>query len=121
MRDVVLAQRKFARSVEQALQHSVGTMEAGRRSDQDMLADMVARNDRNQARLNALLDRLNGLEGDAAQAKDDLDMAAGLHGARLELEVLRQRMHLSQEPVGQDGDAAAPTSDSAPQSQSKAG
>lgn len=121
VRDVVLSQRKFARSVEQALDQSIARVEAGRRSDHGILADMVARNDRNQARLDTLLDRLNGLAGDDAQAKDAFDMAAGLHGARLELEVLRRRMHLSQETGEAESDVAPQTPDTAPQSQSKAG
>lgn len=96
VRDVMLSQRSFARSIENTLGQSIGKIEAGRRSDQGILADMIAQNDRNQARLTALLDRLNVLEGEGTNAEGH-DLSSGLQGARLEMEMLRRRMNIAQE------------------------
>ncbi|MGK2910813.1 MAG: hypothetical protein ACSLE1_13585 [Sphingobium sp.] len=104
VREVALTQRKFARSVEEALERSMGKMEAGRRSDHAMMADMIAQNERNQARLTALLDKLAVLE---EGVQGDHELTAELHGARLEMDVLRRRMNLSQEQTA----TAAPSAD----------
>lgn len=103
VRDVMLSQRSFARSIEKTLGQSIGKIEAGRRSDHGILADMIAQNDRNQARLTALLDRLNVLEGEGL-AGEGPDLSSGLQGARLEMEMLRRRMNIAQEQqsVGED-------------------
>ena len=94
VRDVALTQKKFARTIEGALDRSIGTIEAGRRSDHAMLADMIAQNERNQARLTQMLDRLGALEEGAS---GDHDLTAELHGARQEMDMLRRRMNISQE------------------------
>ncbi|MDX3909182.1 MAG: hypothetical protein QHC67_05115 [Sphingobium sp.] len=106
VRDVTLSQRKFARSVEQALDHSIGQLEAGRRSDHAMLANMIAQNERNQARLTAMLDQL---QSSAPRAEGTPDLAAELHGARQEMDLLRRRMNLSQEHESSLPAAAAET------------
>ncbi|AUW56715.1 hypothetical protein C1T17_00085 [Sphingobium sp. SCG-1] len=103
VRDVALSQRQFARSVEGALDRSIGKIEAARRSDHALLADMIAQNDRNQARLTAMLDRLGALEGNA-NATEGQALTAELHGARQEMDMLRRRMNLTQEQVSAQTD-----------------
>ena len=78
---------------------------------------MIAQNDRNQARLTALLDRLNVLEGEGVVGEGP-DLSNGLQGARLEMEMLRRRMNIAQEQqsvgenIRQTDDVAYRTPDS---------
>lgn len=103
VRDVALSQRQFARSVEDALDRSISKIEAGRRSDHVLLADMIAQNDRNQARLTAMLDRLGALDGNM-DTSEGQTLAAELHGARQEMDMLRRRMNITQEQVSAQPD-----------------
>jgi hypothetical protein len=97
VRRVMLNQRRFVKGMEKSLGDSVREMEAGRKGDQELLARMIAQNDGNQARLMALLDRVQALDEALSGSSDDIHLLTGLHGARLEMDVLRKRMNLLQE------------------------
>jgi hypothetical protein len=115
VRRLMLSQRRFARGVEKSLGDSIATLEQGRQGDRDMLTQMLAQNEGNQARLLALLDRLQALEeGGGENVMHDIAGDAGLHGARQEMEVLRQRMNLMQETEADTARAQAPVRNGLP-------
>jgi len=87
-------QSQMAKTVEKSLGDSIERIEAGRKSDQDVLAQMISQNEGNQARLLALLDRLQATDAAKSAQYGDPLSDTGLHGARLEMDVLRRRMHL---------------------------
>jgi hypothetical protein len=114
VRRVMLNQKRFVRNVEKSLGGSVDRMESGRRADQDMLTAMMSQNEVNQARLMALLDRLQATEEAAIGSGDDIGAITGLHGARLEMDVLRRRLNLFQERDGAQPDSQTPDPQTAP-------
>lgn len=106
VRRLMLNQRRFVKGMEKSLGDSVREIEAGRKGDQELLARMIAQNDGNQARLMALLDRVQALDEVVSGSSDDIHLLSGLYGARLEMDVLRKRMNLLQETG--PSDPAAP-------------
>lgn len=105
---MLMSQRKMMRTVERSLGTTVEKVEAGRMRDQDLLARMLAQNDANQARLAVLMDRLQMVDEAAAGDGKDMHLLTGLHGARLEMDVLRRRLNVMQERDGQGNEAGAP-------------
>lgn len=90
-------QRKLLRGVEKSFGSTVSRIEAGRLRDQELLARMITQNDSNHARLTALMDRLQMLDEANSGDSEDIHLLSGLHGARLEMDVLRRRLQLFQE------------------------
>jgi hypothetical protein len=90
-------QRKFTRSVTRSLGQSISKIESGRATDSQAIATLIAQNDANNARLAVLMDRLQMLDEQKAASPDDLQLITGLHGARLEMDMLRRRLDLLQE------------------------
>lgn len=97
LRRMMAAQRKVLRGVERSFGSSISKIELGRIRDQELLARMIAQNDGSHARLTALMDRLQMLDEDNEGKGKDMHLLAGLHGARLEMDVLRRRLDLFQE------------------------
>ncbi|CAN5124878.1 hypothetical protein BH10PSE12_BH10PSE12_11830 [soil metagenome] len=114
VRRMMLNQRRFVRDIETSLGSSVDKIESGRRSDHDMLTDLMSQNEANQARLLALLDRLQTVEEAAIGSSDDIGALTGLHGARLEMDVLRRRLNLFQELDAVQPDQSTPDHRAAP-------
>lgn len=114
IRRMLVSQRKMMRSVEHLLGSTVDKVEAGRVRDQDILARMMAQNDANQARLAVLMDRLQMIDEAAAGDGKDMHLLTGLHGARLEMDVLRRRMNIMQERESDQSDVAQPGAAPAP-------
>jgi hypothetical protein len=108
IRRTSINQGQIAKVVEKSLGDSIERIEAGRKSDQDVLAQMISQNEGNQARLLALLDRLQATDAAKAGESGDLLAATGLHGARLEMDVLRRRLDLSEEAEAERSVTTAP-------------
>jgi hypothetical protein len=105
IRRTLAMQRRMARKVEKALGASIDTLEAGRAQDNQLVARLVAQNEANNARLAVLMDRLQ-IVGDGQDAKGDgHHLFEGLHGARLEMEVLKQRMDAQEDRRSMDREA----------------
>lgn len=97
VRRMVANQRRMVRKVERSLGASIETLESGRAQDNQLVARLVAQNEANNARLAVLMDRLQMLDESSAGAGRDLHLMGGMHGARLEMEVLKRRLDLLQE------------------------
>ncbi|WP_070157913.1 hypothetical protein [Sphingobium phenoxybenzoativorans] len=108
IRRTSINQGQIAKAVEKSLGESIERIEAGRKSDQDVLAQMISQNEGNQARLLALLDRLQATEAAQAVQSGDPLAATGLHGARLELDVLKRRLDLAEESEAERNARATP-------------
>lgn len=95
VRSMLVTQRNMVRKVENALGSSLDKLEAGRAQDNQLVARLVAQNEANNARLAVLMERLQMVEETSSAGESDL--AKGMHGARLEMEVLKERLDLLQE------------------------
>lgn len=97
IRRMLVAQRKMVRSVERTLGSSVDKLEAGRAHDNELISQLAVQHQAHNARLAVLMDRLQILDEGKAEASDDLHLMTGMHGARMEMEVLKRRLDALQE------------------------
>ena len=95
VRRMLASQRKMVRAVERSLGGSVKKLEAGRSMDNLLVARLIEQNEANSARLAVLMDHLQ--IADDCQIEGRGALAAELHGARREMEVLQRRMDARQE------------------------
>lgn len=108
LRKLLIGQKKLARSIDKRLGNSVRQIEAGRSRDQTLISQLISRNEGDHARLNVLMERLALIDETGAGTPDVIKMRSGLHGARLEMEVLRNRLNLLEESdAGEDEDRFA--------------
>lgn len=107
VRKMLVNQRKFSSSVEKTLNRTISKIESGRASDHDAMATLIAQNDSNNALLAVLMDRLQMLDQQQFASRDDLELITGLHGARLEMDMLRRRLDLLQELESDQPDETA--------------
>ena len=107
MRRVIVEHRRFSKQVTERLAEAVSTMEAGRADDHRTVRRMMAQNEHAAARLAVLMDRLQLLDEPVAGEPGDGALIADLHGARLEMDVLRRRLDgaVGQEPAPRVGSA----------------
>ena len=97
LRKLLIGQKKLARSIDKRLGNSVRQIEAGRTRDQALISQLISRNEGDHARLNVLMERLSLIDETTTGAPDVIKIRSGLHGARLEMEVLRNRLNLLEE------------------------
>lgn len=106
VRRLMAGQRGLIRKVERTFGGSLSLMQKGRTEDHDAITRLIAQNDANQARLAVLMEHLAGQEAnEGAGANSAL---SGLHGARMEMEVLKARLAAIQDRRnGPDRDESA--------------
>jgi len=94
VRNALLLQRKMMRKMERTMSGSVGKIDAARVRDEQAVARLMAESESNNARLVTLMNRL-----DPAGAASPPSQAPGsdLSGARLEMDMLRQRLDALQD------------------------
>lgn len=95
VRRMLAGQRRLVRKVERTFGGSLGRIEQARKQDAELIARLASQGEANNARLAVLMERLqlaDEAEDGAAPA-----LAAGMHGARLEMEVLKRRLDALQE------------------------
>jgi len=97
IRRMLVAQRKMVRKVERTLGSSVDKLEAGRAHDNELIAQLTVQHQAHNARLAVLMDRLQILDEGKAEASGELHLMTGMHGARMEMEVLKRRLDALQE------------------------
>lgn len=95
VRRMLAGQRRLVRKVERTFGGSLGRIERTRAQDAEQIARLAAQADANNARLAVLMERLQNADeaGDNAAPM----LATGMHGARLEMEVLKRRLDALQE------------------------
>lgn len=98
VRRMLVSQRRLARKVERSFGGSLDRIEKARAQDTALIAALAAQSEANNARLAVLMERLQmaDAEGNGAGAA----LTAGMHGARLEMEVLKRRLDALQESDG---------------------
>ncbi len=109
VRRMLAGQRRLVRKVERTFGGSLGRIEKARAQDAGQIARLTAQAEANNARLAVLMERLQIADETADTATSGL--MPGMHGARLEMEVLKHRLDALQEsddavrsaPVPQDG------------------
>ena len=95
VRRVIASQRGLSRKVERTFGDSLRRLEQGRAEDGNAVARLLAQNEANQARLDVLMHHLALLDEDVSDG--DRSVVSGLHGARLEMEVLKTRLNAIQD------------------------
>ncbi|RXR29458.1 hypothetical protein [Sphingobium fluviale] len=95
VRRMLAGQRRLVRKVERTFGGSLGRIEQAREKDAELIARLAMQAEANNARLAVLMERLQLADeaGDGAAPA----LAAGMHGARLEMEVLKRRLDALQE------------------------
>ncbi len=95
VRRMLAGQRRLIRKVERTFGGSLGRIEHGRAQDAALIARLAAQAETNDARLAVLMERLQMADEAGEGAPGAL--AVGMHGARLEMEVLKRRLDALQE------------------------
>lgn len=95
VRRLIASQRGLGRKVERTFGGSLKRLEQGRVEDGAAVAKLMAQNEANQMRLNVLMEHL--ALWDEADHADGPSVASGLHGARMEMEVLKTRLNAIQD------------------------
>jgi len=110
IRRMMLEHRRFSRRLSDTVGAAVADVEAGRAIDNKAFNRMLVHNEHASARLAVLMDRLQLLDEPMTENPADREMIAGLHGARLEMDILHRRLNAIQEQTheGSDGQAATP-------------
>ena len=98
VRRMVASQRRLTRKVERTFGGSLERMERSRSHDAEAIVRLTAQTEANNARLAVLMERL-ALADEAGDGAEQ-GLAKGLHGARLEMEVLKRRLDALQEVEG---------------------
>lgn len=95
VRRMLAGQRRLVRKVERTFGGSLGRIEQARAKDAELIARLTTQAEASNARLAVLMERLQLADeaGDGAAPA----LAAGMHGARLEMEVLKRRLDALQE------------------------
>lgn len=95
VRRMLAGQRRLVRKVERTFGGSLGRIEQARAKDAELIARLTTQAEASNARLAVLIERLQRADeaGDGAAPA----LAAGMHGARLEMEVLKRRLDALQE------------------------
>lgn len=111
VRRMLVSQRRLARKVERSFGGSLDRIEKARAQDTALIAALAAQSEANNARLVVLMERLQMAdeEGNGAGAA----LTAGMHGARLEMEVLKRRLDALQESDGAGRSGADPQEEKA--------
>lgn len=107
-------QRKLMRHVEQTVGGSVAQIESARARDHDTLARLAARTDEHNARLAALMERLDQAERQRNEGTHNVAEQAGLHGARMELDALHRRLDALSDDAAEQGEDVAATNRASP-------
>lgn len=113
VRRMLAGQRRLVRKVERTFGGSLGRIERAHKQDAELIARLSAQAEANNARLAVLMERLR-IEDEATEGGAS-HLLPGMHGARLEMEVLKHRLDALQEteeavrsaPEPQDGGARA--------------
>lgn len=95
VRRLIAGQRGLARKVERTFGGSLKRLEHGRVEDNSAIAKLIAQNEANQARLSVLMDHLALLDDEGKAGAHSV--TSGLHGARMEMEVLKARLDAIQD------------------------
>tara|TARA_B110001454_G_scaffold217900_1_gene244344 strand:+ start:1138 stop:2823 length:1686 start_codon:yes stop_codon:yes gene_type:complete len=95
VRRMLAGQRRLVRKVERTFGGSLGRIEQARKDDAELIARLALQGEANNARLAVLMERLQ-LADEAGDGTAPA-LAAGMHGARLEMEVLKRRLDALQE------------------------
>ena len=100
VRNALLLQRKMMREMERTMSRSVGKIDEAHVRDAQAVARLMAESESNNARLATLMNRLEAVGSPAVPGQPP---ASDLLGARLEMEMLRQRLDALQDgPTAQD-------------------
>jgi hypothetical protein len=89
VRNALQLQRKMMRAMERTMSRSVGKIDEAHVRDAQAVARLMAESESNNARLATLMNRLEAVGSPAVPGKPP---ASDLSGARLEMEMLRQRL-----------------------------
>ncbi len=95
VRRLIVGQRGLIRKVERTFGGSLKRLEQGRVADGSAVAKLIAQNEANQARLAVLMDHLALLDNEGSTGGQSI--TSGLHGARMEMEVLKARLDAIQD------------------------
>lgn len=94
VRSALLLQRKMMREMERTMHRSVGKIDEAHVRDEQAVARLMAESESNNARLATLMNRLEAVGSPTMPRQSS---ASDLSGARLEMEMLRQRLDALQE------------------------
>jgi len=103
VRNALQSQRKMMRAMERTMQRSVGRIDEAHVRDEQAVARLMAESESNNARLANLMNRLEAVGSSVSPTPSQ---ASDLSGARLEMEMLRQRLNAFQEGPTPESTAA---------------
>ncbi len=107
MREMIATQREIGHLIGDKIGGAITAMELERTRDSQMIRQLADQNEKSQARLEVLMDRLQAIDEALVGDADDPRIASGLHGARFEMDVLARRLQADQESAANLNDLAA--------------